>query len=130
MYVMRNTNNTGTALITSGSDLEAEIISNENLDSDNYVVIEGNYIKSVTQKDKYFTGTTSGVSLDDGTSYTISEPDSSGNVTIRYTLSSWGSTTYYYLKQTSNTAVSMGHVTSGNLNWYFYPVEKKYVVVE
>ena len=131
MYVMRNTNNTGTALITSGSDLAAEIITNENLDSDNYVVIEGNYIKSVTQKDKYFTGTTSGVSLGDGTSYTISEPDSSGNVTIRYTSSNrWGSTTYYYLKQTSDTAVSMDSGTGGNLNWYFYPVEKKYVVVE
>ena len=129
MYVMRNTNNTGTALTTSDSNLVAETITNANLDSDNYVVIEGNYIKSVTKKDKYFTGTTGDVSFGDGTSYTISEPDSSGNVTIRYTSSSiWGTITYYYLSQTSNTAVSMDSDTSGNLNWYFYPVEKKYVV--
>ena len=124
MYVMRNTNNTNMALTTSDSNLAVETITDENLDFDNYVVVEGNYIKSVA-KNQYFTGTNDNVSFDNsGTSYTISLYSSN-----QYRISATSGRTTYYLKQT-NTTVQMSSGDSGNRYWYFYEVKKEYKVVE
>lgn len=127
MYVMRNTNNTGTALTTSGSNLAAETITDANLDFDNYVVIEGNKIKSVA-KNQYFYGDGDGgdVSFNkNGTSFTIS--NSGSNFTMSYEGDWWQD---YYLKQTSTTEVQMNRNNNGNLTWYFYEVKQEYKVVE
>ena len=126
MYVMRNTNNTGTALTTSGSNLAAETITDANLDFDNYVVIEGNKIKSVAKK-QYFYGDGDGGNVSfnsNGTSFTIS--NSGSNFTMSYEGDWWRT---YYLRQTDNTTVQMS-TDSNNRNWYFYEVKKEYKVVE
>ena len=126
MYVMRNTNNTGTALTTSGSNLAAETITDANLDFDNYVVIDGNKIKSVA-KNQYFYGDGDGGNVtfnNNGTSFSIS--NSGSNFTMSYE-GDWRRT--YYLKQ-SDTAVQMNRYENGNLNWSFYEVKKEYKVVE
>jgi hypothetical protein len=128
MYVMRNTNSnySNTYLTTSGNTVAA---SSSAVGTDNYVVIEDNKIKSVA-KNQYFYGYDGNVSFNNnGTSYTISN-SSGSNFTISYTRSSWISSTTYYLKQTSNTAVSMSSGTSGNRTWQFYEVKKEYKVVE
>ncbi|MBO7265132.1 MAG: DUF4906 domain-containing protein [Alistipes sp.] len=126
MYVMRNTAYTSTYLTTSGTNVAA---SDADLSFDNYVVIEDNKIKSVA-KSQYFDGYNGNVSFNNnGTSYTISN-SSGSNFTISYTRSSWISSTTYYLKQTSNTAVSMSSGNSGNRYWQFYEVKKEYKVVE
>ena len=127
MYVMRNTNNTGTALTTSGSILAAETITDANLDFDNYVVIEGNKIKSVA-KNQYFYGDGDGGDVtfnNNGTSFTIG--NSGSNFTMSYEGDWWQT---YYLKQTNTTAVQMNRNDNGNLNWNFYKVKKEYEVVE
>ena len=126
MYVMRNTNNTGTALTTSGSNLAAETITDANLDFDNYVVIEGNKIKSVA-KNQYFYGDGDGGNVSfnkNGTSFTIS--NSGSNFTMSYEGDWWRT---YYLRQTDNTTVQMS-TDSNNRNWYFYEVKQEYKVVE
>lgn len=119
MYVMKNTNSnySSTYLTTSGTNVAA---SSSAVSEDNLVVIENGKIKSVA-KDQYFNGYNGPVSLGtSGTSYTIT--DNGNNFTISYSrTTNWGSTTYY-LKQTTNTSVSMSSGTSGNRNWYFYEV--------
>ncbi len=125
MYVMRNTNYASTYLTTSGTNVAAE--DSSNVGTDNYVVVEGNHIKSV-DKNQYFYGSGDGgsVSFDNSaTSLTIS--NSGSNFTISYKGDWWQT---YYLKQTDNTTVQTSTGDSGNRYWYFYPVEKKYVVVE
>lgn len=120
MYVMRNTNYTSTYLTTSGDNLAAE--NSSNVGSDNYVTIEGDKIKSVA-KGQYFYGYNGDVEFNNnGTEYTISSTN--GN---QFTISYYS---YYYLKQTSNTAVSMSRYNSGNTSWQFYEVKKEYQVVE
>lgn len=124
MYVMRNTNNTGTALTTSGSNLAAETITDANLDFDNYVVIESNKIKSVA-KNQYFNGNNGSVSFSDsGTDYTINNTN-----TNQFTISARRIISTNYLRQTSQTSVTMTD-DSSNRNWYFYEVKQEYKVVE
>ena len=119
MYVMSNTAYTSTYLTTSGTNVAAE--QKSAVGTDNYVVIEGNKIKSVA-KNQDFYGYNGNVSFyDNGTSYTIS--NSGSNFTISYS----GYQTYY-LVQTSNTAVSMNR-NNNNRYWYFYEVKKEYQVV-
>ena len=123
MYVMKNTNYS-TYLTTSGTNVAA---SNAALGFDNYVVIEGNKIKSVA-KNQYFYGDGDGGNVsfnNNGTSFTISS--SGSNFTISYQGDWWQT---YYLKQTSNTAVQMNTRDNGNNTWYFYEVKKEYKVVE
>ena len=123
-YVIRNAAHSTTALTTSGNNVAAESSSNEG--SDNYVVIEGNKIKSV-EKNQYFYGDDSNVAFNDsGTSYTIS--NTNGNQFTISVRTGFIITTTYYLKQTSDTAVSMISGNNGDRYWYFYPVTKKYVV--
>ena len=123
-YVIRNAAYLNTSLTTSGNSVAA---SSSALDINNYVVIEGNKIKSVAKK-QYFNGYNSNVSFNDsGTSYTIT--NSGSNFTISYTYDPWiGSSTTYYLKQTSNDSVTMSTGNNGYNNWQFYEVTKKYVV--
>lgn len=124
MYVMSNTNFASTYLTTSGTNVAAE--SSSNVGSDNYVVIEGNKIKSVANN-QYFYGDGDGGNVsfnNNGTSFTIS--NSGSNFTISYEGDWWRD---YYLRQSSNTAVSMS-TTNSNRNWYFYEVKKEYKVVE
>lgn len=124
MYVMKNTNY-DTYLTTSGTNVAA---SNSALGFDNYVVIEGNKIKSVA-KNQYFYGYNGDVSFSNsGTSYTIT--NSGSNFTISYTYNSWFGSTTYYLKQTSNTEVKSSSGSDGNSTWNFYEVKKEYKVVE
>ena len=127
MYVMRNTNSnySNTYLTTSGNIVAA---SSSAVGTDNYVVIEGNKIKSVA-KNQYFYGDGDGGNVsfnNNGTTFTISS--SGSKFTISYTGDYWWQT--YYLKQTSNTAVQMNTNDSGNYTWYFYEVKKEYKVVE
>lgn len=118
MYVMSNTNYTSTYLTTSGTNLAA---SNATVGSDNYVTIEGNKIKSVA-KGQYFYGNNGNLSFNNnGTNYTISSTN--GN---QFTISATYIISTYYLKQTSDTAVSMSRSNNGNNNWYFYEVKKEY----
>ena len=126
MYVMRNTNSnySNTYLTTSGNIVAA---SSSAVGTDNYVVIEGNKIKSVA-KNQYFYGDGDGGNVsfnNNGTTFTISS--SGSKFTISYTGDWWQT---YYLKQTSNTAVQMNTNDSGNYTWYFYEVKKEYKVVE
>ena len=128
MYVMKNTNY-NTYLTTQDTNVAA---NDSDLGRDNYVIIEGNIIKSVL-KNQYFNGYNGNVSFNDGgTSYTISNSDSNfpSNFTISYTYDPWiGSTTTYYLKQTDN-GVSMSSGNSGYNTWQFFEVKKEYKVVE
>lgn len=120
MYVMQNTGYTDTYLTTSGDNVQAE--ESSAVGSDNYVVIEGNKIKSVA-KNQYFNGYNGNVSFNNsGTSYTIT--NSGSNFTISY--NSWRT---YYLRQTSNSQVTMNN-TNNNNTWQFYEVKKEYKVVE
>ena len=123
-YVIRNAAYPSTSLTTSDTNVAA---SSSALDSNNYVVIEGNKIKSVAKK-QYFDGYNGNVSFNDsGTSYTIS--NSGTNFTISYTHKPlFGSSTTYYLKQTDNDSVTMSTGNNGYNNWQFYEVTKKYVV--
>ena len=115
MYVMQNTSYTSTYLTTSGDTVAAS--SSSTVSEDNYVVIEGNNIKSVA-KGQYFYGTTSTVSFSNsGTNYTIVKSNNNSYFTISYK----SRYTTYYLKQTNNSAVSLDTNTSGR-NWYFYEV--------
>lgn len=123
MYVMRNTNYSNTYLTTSGTNVAA---SSSAAGTDNYVVIEGNKIKSVA-KNQYFYGDGDGgeVSLNNnGTSYTIS--NSGSNFTISYQGDWWRT---YYLRQTSTSQITHG-TSSGYSTWNFYEVTKEYQVVE
>ena len=122
MYVMKNTNYS-TYLTTSGTNVAA---SNAVLGFDNYVVIEGNKIKSVA-KNQYFYGDGDGGDVsfnNNGTTFTISS--SGSNFTIEYKGSWWRD---YYLRQTSDTQVTMS-TTNNNNTWNFYEVTKEYKVVE
>ena len=125
-YVIRNAAYPATSLTNSDSNVAA---SSSALGINNYVVIEGNKIKSVA-KNQYFDGYDGNVSFSNsGTSYTIS--NSGGNFTISY--SRWtlfGGTTYYYLKQTDNDSVTMSSGNNGNSTWQFYEVKKEYKEVE
>jgi hypothetical protein len=124
-YVIRNAAYPATSLTNSDSNVAA---SSSALGINNYVVIEGNKIKSVAKK-QYFNGYNGNVSFNNsGTSYTIS--NSGTNFTISYTDNPWfGSSTTYYLKQTDNS-VSMSSGNNGNRTWQFYEVTKEYKVVE
>ena len=122
MYVMKNTNYT-TYLTTSGTNVAA---SNSALGFDNYVVIEGNKIKSVA-KNQYFYGDGDGGDVsfnNNGTTFTISS--SGNNFTISYTGDWWRT---YYLRQTNDTAVQINTTNNGN-TWQFYEVKKEYKVAE
>ena len=123
MYVMRNTNTNYSAyyLTTSGNDVAA---SNSAVSEYNYVVIDGNMIKSVA-KNQYFSGYNGDVSFSDNSGTSYSFTDNGDNFRISYRS---GST--YYLKQTGNTTVQMNSGNSGNRNWYFYEVKQEYKVVE
>ena len=129
IYVMRNTNYSDTNLTTLGNNLAAE--EKSAVGTDNYVVIEGNKIKSVAKNEnQYFDGHDGNVSFNNsGTSYTISN-SSGSNFTISYTENYIIWRTTYYLKQTSNSSVSMSEGNNGNNNWQFYEVTKEYKVVE
>ena len=123
MYVMKNTNYS-TYLTTSGTNVAA---SNAALGFDNYVVIEGNKIKSVA-KNQYFYGDGDGGNVsfnNNGTSFTISS--SGSNFTISYEGDDWWRD--YYLRQTNDTQVTMS-TTNNNNTWNFYEVKKEYKVVE
>lgn len=126
MYVMRNTNTNYSTyyLTTSGTNVAA---SNSALGFDNYVVIEGNKIKSVA-KNQYFYGDGDGGNVsfnNNGTTFTISSSGSDFTISYR---GDWWQT--YYLKQTNNTAVQMNSGNNGNNKWQFYEVKKEYKVVE
>jgi hypothetical protein len=122
MYVMKNTNYS-TYLTTSGTNVAA---SNAAVGTNNYVVIEGDKIKSVA-KGQYFYGYDGNVSFNNsGTSYTIS--NSGSNFTISYTYDSWWDSTTYYLRQSNNSQITMS--TTNNRNtWQFYEVKEEYKVV-
>ena len=124
MYVMSNTNYASTYLTTSDTNVAAE--SSSNVGSDNYVVIEDNKIKSVA-KDQYFYGYNGNVSFNNsGTDYSIGLYNSN-----QYRISATSGLTTYYLSQSSEEEVSMiSRWSADDYYWYFYPVEKKYVVVE
>ena len=125
MYVMQNTGYISTYLTTSGDNVQAE--SSSAVGSDNFVVIEGNKIKSVA-KNQYFYGDGDGGDVsynNNGTNYTIN--NSGSNFTISYD-GNWGRT--YYLKQTSDTEVNSSRNNNGNNTWQFYEVKKEYKVVE
>ena len=118
MYVMKNTNY-ATHLTTLGENVAA---SNAAVGTDNYVVIEGDKIKSVA-KNQYFYGYDGNVSFNDnGTSYTIS--NSGSNFTISYRVS-WRQTNY--LRQTNASKITMDN-TNNNNTWQFYEVKKEYKV--
>ena len=122
MYVMKNTNYS-TYLTTSGTNVAA---SNSALGPDNYVVIEGNKIKSVA-KNQYFYGDGDGGDVsfnNNGTTFTISS--SGNNFTISYSGNWWRT---YYLRQTSDSQITMSS-TNNNNTWNFYEVKKEYKVVE
>lgn len=125
-YVIRNAAYPATSLTNSDSNVAA---SSSALGINNYVVIEGNKIKSVA-KNQYFDGYDGNVSFSNsGTSYTIS--NSGGNFTISYSRRTlFGGTTYYYLKQTDNDSVTMSSGNNGNSTWQFYEVKKEYKEVE
>ena len=113
MYVMRNTSYTSTCLTTSGDNLAA---SSSAVTIDNFVVIEGNRIKSVA-KNQYFNGTTSNVTFNNsGTSYSISQSGS------EYTISYTSGRNTYYLRQSNESTVSMNRYNTNNRNWKFYEV--------
>lgn len=117
MYVMKNTNYS-TYLTNSGTYVAA---SNADLSFDNYVVIEGNKIKSVA-KNQYFNGYSGSVSFNNnGTDYTISNSGSNFTISVY---------SYYYLKQTNNSSVAMRSNDNGSNKWEFYEVKKEYKVVE
>ena len=122
-YVIRNATYPNTSLTTSGNNVAA---SSSAVGVDNYVVIEGNKIKSVAKK-QYFNGDDSNVSFNDsGTSYTIS--NTNGNLFTISVRTGFIITTTYYLKQTSDTAVSMSTGNNGNNTWCFHEVKKEYKV--
>lgn len=118
LYVMRNTAFPSTYLTTSGTIVAA---SSSTVSKDNLVIIQNNKIKSVANG-LYFNRDGSNASLDNSaTSFTIS--NSGSNFTISYTYDPWwGSSTTYYLQQTSGTAVSMNTDNNGNNTWQFYEV--------
>lgn len=123
-YVIRNATYPATSLITSGTNVAA---SSSALDINNYVVIEGNKIKSVAKNEnQYFNGNDGNVSFNNsGTSYTINKSSSGFTISCR---TGFIITTTYYLKQTDNGSVSMMSGNNGNNNWQFYEVTKEYVV--
>lgn len=125
-YVIRNAAYLSTSLTTSESNVAA---TSSALGINNYVVIEGNKIKSVAKNEnQYFSGYDGNVSFNNsGTDYTISK---SGNgFTISHTEGILFWSTTYYLKQTDNS-VSMSSGNNGNSTWQFYEVKKEYKVVE
>ena len=126
-YVIRNATYLTTSLTTSGNNVAA---SSSAVGVDNYVVIEGNKIKSVAKNENpYFTGyENSSVSFNNsGTSYSINK--SGSGFTISHTESFLVWSTTYYLKQTNNT-VSISSGNDGNNIWNFYEVKKEYKVAE
>ena len=124
-YVIRNAAFSTTALTTSDNNVAASSLA---VGFDNYVVIEGNKIKSVANG-QYFSGYDDSVSFNDsGTSYTVNKSGSGFTISHTESFLMWSTT--YYLKQTSDTAVSMSSGNNGNLTWNFYEVKKEYKVVE
>ena len=123
VYVMRNTASayTSTYLTTSGTNVAA---SSNAVGTDNYVVIEGNKIKSVA-KNQYFSGDDGNVSFSDsGTSYTISNNGSNFTISCK---TGFIITKTYYLRQTSTSQITMSSTNSDN-TWNFYEVTKEYQV--
>ena len=117
LYVMSNTKYPSTYLTTSGTNVAA---SSFTVSKDNLVIIQNNKIKSVANG-LYFNRNGSNASLNySATSFTIN--NSGSNFTISYTYDSWYGSTTYYLKQTSDTAVSMNSGNNGNNTWQFYEV--------
>lgn len=128
MYVMRNTNTSysNTYLTTQGNNPAAEHKSY--VGTDNYVVIEGNKIKSVAKNEnQYFYGDGDGGNVsfnNNGTSFTISNSGSGFKISYE---GDWWRT--YYLKQTSSTAIQMQRNDDGSNTWEFLEVKKEYKVV-
>ena len=125
-YVIRNATYPNTSLTTSGNNVSA---SSSALDINNYVVIEGNKIKSVAKNEnQYFNGYDGNVSFNNsGTDYTISKSGSGFTISHTEGVLFWSTT--YYLKQTDNS-VSMSSGNNGNSTWQFYEVKKEYKVAE
>lgn len=120
LYVMSNTKYPSTYLTTSGTNVAA---SSSTVSKDNLVIIQNNKIKSVANGlYLYFNRNGSNASLNySATSFTINN-SSGSNFTISYTYDPWfGSSTTYYLKQTSNSSVSMSEGNNNN-TWQFYEV--------
>ena len=124
-YVIRNTAYPSTYLTTSSDNVVA---SNAAVGINNYVIIEGNKIKSVAKNEnQYFNGYDGNVSFNNsGTNYTINKSGSGFTISHTETFLLWSTT--YYLKQTSNSSVSISEGNSGNNTWQFYEVTKEYVV--
>lgn len=119
MYVMQNTSYGNTYLTTRGDNTAASTT----LDYNCIVTVDANKIKSVA-KNQYFNGTNNNVTFNGtGTNYTISRQNNNNYYRISVDVrNNYGNnTTTYYLRQTSDTAVSMG-TGNNNRNWYFYPV--------
>ena len=114
MYLIRNTNSNyqSTYCTSSGTSLAANTSQNYfNL----FVVEGGNKIKSVA-RNQYFNGDSGTINFNGtATTYTIS--GNNADKTIR-----GGSYSSYYLRQSSNTNVSMS-TTNNNRSWNFLVVE-------
>jgi hypothetical protein len=119
LYVMRNTEYTG-YLTTSGDKLAAT--NSTTISKDNLVVIKNNRVIKSVAKGQYFSGNNGSVSFSaSGTNYTVS--NTNGNEFTISVKTGFIFTTTYYLKQTSNTEVSMSSGNNDNNTWYFYEVE-------
>ena len=134
---LTRSNNSTTSLDTSGNTLyvwrnngkgysstyltsvNTNLAANTSFNYYNLFTVDGSNIVSVA-RDQKLNGYNGNISFaDDGTNYTISK--SGNNIRVTYSTSSWGSTTTYYLRQTSPTAVQMS-TTNSNQNWTVYSV--------
>ena len=119
MYLIRNTNSNyqSTYCTSSGTSLAANTSQNYyNL----FVVEGGNKIKSVA-RNQYFNGESGTINFSGtATTYTISGNNADKTITTSVR-NNWNTTTYY-LRQSSNTNVSMS-TTNNNRSWNFWVVE-------
>ena len=116
LYLLQNASYTSTSMTAVNTNASANTTRNYY----NLFVIENKKIKSVA-RDSYISGTNGSITFNEtGTEYNIAA--SGNNIRISVSArSNWGSTQTYYVRQTSNTAVSMSTSTS-NRNWNFLPV--------
>ena len=116
LYLLQNASYTSTSMTAVNTNASANTSHNYY----NLFVIENKNIKSVA-RDSYISGTNGSITFNEtGTEYNIAASGNNMRISVS-ARSSWGSTQTYYMRQTSNTAVSMSTSTS-NRNWNFLPV--------
>ena len=121
MYLMRNTNYQS----TNCTSINTSLAANTSRNYFNLFVVEGQTIKSVA-RNQYFNGTNGTISFNStGTTYNISPSDTNIQCSVNANNGIWSTT--YYIRQSSNTEVTMGSTgwfgtdTIYN-NWNFLPV--------